>query len=105
MFGKPHWFRAKTCGWGVKPVTWQGWFYVAAWTGVIALPFLMLLVHHLAPEAALWLAVTIGAMTWDVRQILRRSAVAQRPDIEFLDDVEPSGSHVATRNLDLRVKG
>jgi hypothetical protein len=28
MFGKPQWFaRRKYLGWGVMPITWQGWAY------------------------------------------------------------------------------
>ena len=30
MFGKPNWFRPKTFGWGLTPITWQGWAYTAA---------------------------------------------------------------------------
>ena len=44
MLGKPEWFsRRKYGGWGVFPKTWQGWAYIAAFVGVLAvvqiLPF------------------------------------------------------------------
>jgi hypothetical protein len=28
MIGNPEWFEIRKCGWGIKPRTWQGWFYV-----------------------------------------------------------------------------
>jgi len=36
MFGKPEWFkRRKYGGWGLYPVTWQGWVYIA----IFLIPF------------------------------------------------------------------
>ncbi len=29
MFGNPAWFRKKTVGWGLRPVSWKGWLYAA----------------------------------------------------------------------------
>lgn len=31
MFGKPHGFKPRRFGWGLTPVSWQGWIYVL-WT-------------------------------------------------------------------------
>jgi hypothetical protein len=69
MFGKPDWFRLKTVGWGLRPVTWRGWAYAAAWIGVIAAPFVLLLARHQAPEALVWLTATLGTLGWDVHGI------------------------------------
>ena len=39
MIGKPEWFvRRKYMGWGLMPVTWQGWVYSAC----VILPFAVL---------------------------------------------------------------
>ena len=35
MFGKPQWFREKKLGWGLTPVTWQGWVYALVWAAVL----------------------------------------------------------------------
>lgn len=36
MIGKPEWFtRRKWAGWGLFPVTWQGWLYVAVFVAAI----------------------------------------------------------------------
>ena len=38
MIGKPKWFRRrKYTGWGLWPITWQGWVYTAA----IVIPFIL----------------------------------------------------------------
>src|SRR5207237_1611177 len=55
MFGKPQWFRAKTFGWGLVPVAWQGWIYTAGWVTAIGLPFLLLIGRHPALEAMAWM--------------------------------------------------
>ncbi|MBW8883700.1 MAG: hypothetical protein JF612_02755 [Planctomycetia bacterium] len=70
MFGKPQWFRAKTVGWGLVPIRWQGWIYAACWVGGIALPFMLLLARHQPFEATAWIGLTVSALTYDVRQIL-----------------------------------
>ncbi len=37
MIGKPEWFeRRKYTGWGVNPKTWQGYAYIAAFVGSLA---------------------------------------------------------------------
>jgi hypothetical protein len=98
MFGKPHWFRLKVRGWGLRPVHWRGWAYTLIWTLVIALPFCALATFGRAPEAFIWLAVTGGVLAWDVRQIraaIRAAAVP--PDIEFLEESQRGQSTLATR--------
>jgi hypothetical protein len=117
MFGKPQWFRPKTFGWGLVPVTWQGWAYTAAWMLAIALPFLVLIGRHQALEAMCWLCLSSGALIYDIRQLLRvargihssarRAATGGTPkgedDILYILD-GGQGPAVATRNYDLRVR-
>lgn len=119
MFGKPQWFRPKKIGWGLVPVTWQGWGYSAAWAGSIATPFLLLVSRDQPLEALTWLGVGIGGLAWDVRQIRtamglpapqrRAAAVAAVPvpqkedDVLYIMDSNP-GAPVATRNYRLQVR-
>ena len=36
MIGQPNWFtRRKWAGWGLFPITWQGWLYVAVFVTII----------------------------------------------------------------------
>jgi len=69
MFGKPHWFRKKNIGWGLTPITIQGWIYALAWAAVLALPFALLVFRHQAAEAMIWLTTSGGLLMYDVRQI------------------------------------
>jgi len=80
VLGKPHWFRAKTIGWGLVPIRWQGWAYAASWVAAIALPFLLFVVRHQAPEAMAWLTLSVGGLTYDVWQLVRaiRAPLAKR---------------------------
>lgn len=71
MLGNPQWFRAKAVGFGLVPTNWRGWAYSAAWGGTIGLPFLLMLGRHQSVEALLWLMLSLGAMGYDVWQILR----------------------------------
>ena len=71
MFGKPQWFRAKRIGWGLVPIHWQGWIYAASWVAGIAFPFMLLLARHQPLEAAAWLTLAVGVLTYDVWQIRR----------------------------------
>ncbi|HUE69913.1 MAG TPA: hypothetical protein VMP01_03405 [Pirellulaceae bacterium] len=112
MFGKPAWFRPKLIGWGLKPVTWQGWAYTAAWAGVLLLPFWALLMRHQPLEALTWLGCGIGVLFYDAAQIRRgmippvavaANAPAQANDgVWFLGD--EVAKPVATRNFDLKLK-
>ncbi len=115
MFGRQEWFRPKRIGWGLVPITWQGWFYSAGWMGGIMLPFLLLAGRHQPTEASIWLAVACGLLAFDVRQILRgyksssatatpATATGQRDDnILYILDSQP-GQPVATRNFNLQVR-
>ena len=110
MFGKPQWFRPKVVGWGLVPITWQGWLYTAAWSGATLLPFLLLLGRHQAVEALAWMVFTIGALVCDVWQILRairgpKQAASgssnQTDNVLYIMDSQPC-QVVATRNYQLQ---
>jgi hypothetical protein len=71
MFGKPHWFRRKRFGWGLVPITRQGWLYTLLWSSVIALPYLLLIAQRSTLEAIVWMIASAAALCWDVRQIMQ----------------------------------
>lgn len=102
MFGKPEWFRPKKIGWGLVPITWQGWVYTAIWSGVIVAPFLLLLMVERRPEAVGWMVASIGGLTWDVAKILK--AMRGEPEDVFVIDENTDSSHLATRNYDMRLR-
>lgn len=106
MFGQPDWFKAKTIGWGLVPTRWQGWVYAAVWTTAIAVPFILLLSRHLVPEAMVWMGASVGALVWDVRQILRamHAPVATHSDVFYIGDDQADPTRLATRNFDLHVR-
>ncbi|MDA1052215.1 MAG: hypothetical protein O3C40_17295 [Planctomycetota bacterium] len=104
MFGKPDWFKKKRLGWGITPICWQGWSYSAIWVGVLVLPFLLLIGEHLVLESLVWLGAAMGALVWDVRQIL----TAMRPadeDVLYIGETETVSEQFATRNFDFRLRG
>jgi len=116
MFGKPQWFRPKAFGWGLVPITWQGWTYTAAWAGAIGLPFVLLVGRHQGLEAMAWLGLSAGAMAYEARQLLRSFGVspAASPaaaggvtksddNVLYIADSRP-GQGVATRNYHLQVR-
>jgi hypothetical protein len=86
MFGKPNWFKENQIGWGLKPITWQGWSYSVLWGSAIALPLLALLSSQKFPEALIWLTASAGLLVWDQRQIL--AAIKRNPDEELFVIVE-----------------
>lgn len=56
MFGKPEWFkRRKYGGWGLYPVTWQGWLYIA----IFLIPFALFQAFPIWSDS-LRIGVTIG---------------------------------------------
>ena len=71
MFGKPEWFKPKAFGWGLTPVTKEGWIYAGAWAAILIVPFLAFLGVGRWPEALIWLAFSIGVLVVDVKLILR----------------------------------
>jgi len=118
MFGNPDWFKPKTIGWGLTPVRWQGWAYTLAWVSVIAAPFVLLLAREQMAESFAWLTVTMGALFYDVRDILRQkkraafqsgeqvfnaTAVNAEKDVLYIGDDAGVSQH-ATRNYALHLK-
>jgi hypothetical protein len=115
MFGRPQWFRPKMIGWGLVPITWQGWLYTGAWTGTMVLPFLLLLGRHQPVEAMAWMALTTGALVSDVWQILRAlrgpsgsgpvttSPAKPTDNVLYIMDSQPCQA-AATRNYHLQVR-
>jgi hypothetical protein len=115
MFGKPQWFRAKAIGWGVTPTSWQGWAYSALWVAAIAGPFVLLLGRGQPLEAMAWAGLGIGALAYDVRQILlamnppkivsETSVAAPREDnVLYIMDDEQTHPRVATRGFNLQTR-
>ena len=110
MFGKPQWFRPKSIGFGVVPVSWQGWLYTGGWLGAVGLPFLLLLSRWQPLEAGAWLVLSLGALSYDVWQIRRAllTPVASAPpktddNVLYILDSQP-GQQAATRNYNLQVR-
>lgn len=91
MFGKPQWFRPKRIGWGIVPVTWQGWGYTLAWSGAMVLPFLVLLGRRQPVEAMLWMGLSIGALSYDVWNILRTYRTPTKP-ATLVKNSRPAGT-------------
>jgi hypothetical protein len=111
MFGDPAWFRAKTIGWGLVPTRWQGWAYTGLWAVAITVPFVMMLSRHLVPEALVWVGASIGALVWDVRNILRAmhapapvAVAVEKTDVLYIGDDQADPTRLATRNFDLQVR-
>jgi hypothetical protein len=115
MFGKPQWFRPKAIGWGLTPISWQGWFYTAIWVTAIAGPFVLLLGRHQPLEALTWMGLGIGALAYDVRQILLsmkqpQTALAGGPppkredNVLYIMDDSQAHARVATRGFNLQTK-
>jgi len=105
MFGKPEWFRDKKIGWGLIPVTWQGWAYTAAWGCAIAGPFVLLVSQHKALGAGVWMAAMLAGLIWDVWQIKRaRNAppvAAKKEPVLYIGDDD---TRLSTKNLDLQLR-
>ncbi len=105
MFGKPQWFRRKKVGWGLRPVTVQGWLYTAAWSAVLALPFATLVLRNQPAEALIWLAAACVLLVYDVRQIMAVMTPSQpAEDVLYIGDDEASNERLATRNYDFRLR-
>jgi hypothetical protein len=100
MFGKPEWFREKTWGWGLTPITWQGWVYTAIWVTVMVIPYLYLLRWERWPEAHIWLTAWVIALVWDVKQIIDAKRRPER-DVLYISDEE---DEAGVGQLDLRVR-
>ena len=107
MFGKPNCFRPKTFGWGLTPITWQGWAYTAVWGGLLVAPFSLLIVRHQVIEGLAWLGCGIGLLVYDVRSILTamRPPAAKKPQDDVLYIGPESGAaELATRKYDMKLR-
>jgi len=71
MFGKPQWFRPKSFGWGLTPITWEGWVYTLVWAVVLLGPFLWLLWRAGIRTASIVETGLIVVLLVDTWQILR----------------------------------
>ena len=105
MFGKPEWFEEGRLGFGLKPVSWQGWAYSGGWVAVIALPTLALMSQRLGVESLIWMAAAITAAIWDVRSIWREKQPQQPDDVLYIDDDEAAPEQFASRNFKFRLRG
>lgn len=101
MFGKPEWFREKAWGWGLVPITREGWIYTWLWTAVMVAPYVVLVSFHRWPESFVWLAASLAALVWDVRQILAAKHPKPAKDVLYIGDEDDS---VQTSKLDLRLR-
>jgi hypothetical protein len=66
MFGKPQWFvRRKYLGWGLMPVTWQGWAYMLVLVAPIVLAQYIPGISFNARTVftACWIAVVFAEVT------------------------------------------
>ena len=105
MFGNPDWFREKRIGWGVVPIAWQGWGYVGLWTLGMACPFAALLAFQLAPEAFIWLTVSMSALLLDVRQILKsKKRSLDASGVLFIGEEVTEAESLATSRYDLSLR-
>ncbi|MDP6445771.1 MAG: hypothetical protein QGG36_24340 [Pirellulaceae bacterium] len=105
MFGQPHWFREKTIGWGVTPITWQGWLYSAAWAGAISLPAAYLLVGHaLWMESLIWVGASMTALAWDVKQVLRAMRFVHPDDVFVIDEENDVSQKLTTSKFEMHIR-
>ena len=114
MFGKPQWFRPKAIGWGLTPISWQGWAYTALWSAAIAGPFLLLLVSGKPIESFIWMGLGTGALAYDVRQILlamnppkaapEATVVKHDDNVLYIMDDSQTHPRVATRGFNLQAR-
>lgn len=102
MFGKPEWFREKVWGWGLVPITWQGWAYTAVWVAVMVVPFTGFISFHRWPEAFIWLGATLGGLIWETKKIIDAKHPKPKKDVLYIGDDEDES--VKTSKLDMRLR-
>lgn len=104
MFGKPEWFKPKVFGWGLNPVTKQGWIYVGVWAGVLVMPFFALLFSQGVVSALIWLFAAMGVLIWDVKDILDQMKKTKEDEnlIEIRDDED--STKLATRKYEMEIR-
>lgn len=79
MIAKPEWFtRRKYLGWGLMPVTWQGWVYIA----VVVLPLVLILTMDVVGTAATaFLVVWAVVFSIDLLDVMTRLPKDERDRI------------------------
>jgi len=105
MFGNPQWFRKKKFGWGLTPITVQGWIYALCWATVLAAPFALLVVRYQPAEAMIWLTVAGSLLVYDIRHI-RRGMQPPKPadDVLYIGDDDATSERLATRNFEFQLR-
>ena len=104
MFGKPQWFREKNLGWGLVPITWQGWVYSTVWGSVIVGPTIALVAANKgAVETLIWVGVSTAALVWDVRKLRQELKGPVESDVLVIDE-DTDISSLATRNFDMHLR-
>lgn len=104
MFGKPEWFKPKIFGWGLNPVTKQGWIYVGVWVGVMLIPFFALWGTQGMISGLIWLFASMGLLIYDVKQIL--DAMKKQKEDENLIEIrdEDDSTTLATRKYEMEIR-
>jgi len=103
MFGKSEWFQDKKVGYGLHPICWQGWAYVAAWVAVACLPFVTLLATRGVFPSLTWIVASLGMLAWDVRQIKRVRAKVCEDDLFYIGE-ESQVASLNTPNYELHLR-
>lgn len=74
MIGNPKWFkRRKYMGWGITPVTWQGWLYLLGLLSLILLVYAVMRWFHIKLEYSITvMTFLLGLMLIDTSIIMHR---------------------------------
>lgn len=71
MIGKAEWFRERRYGWGLTPVTWQGWIYVGATLAIVSIPFCFFVLNDNVVAALIWMPLSIAGIAFDTGRIMQ----------------------------------
>lgn len=66
MFGQSSWFRFSERWFSMRPLTWQGWAYLAAWGAAIVIPSYWLWSVDKSMESMVWLGAACAGSAYDV---------------------------------------
>ena len=110
MFGQPHWFSAKSCCLGLRPASWQGWFYGLVWLGILLVPFVGFLSAERVVESLIWIGGATCFLMWDIKEITAKmesglvqiDAKEEDEDVLYISDDE--NTQLATNNYDLHIR-
>ncbi|MBM3998254.1 MAG: hypothetical protein FJ297_01720 [Planctomycetes bacterium] len=83
MFGRAEWFRLARNG-RIRPGTWRGRCYMAAWGAAIVVPAIVLATLGRLPETLIWLLIMACVWRRDFRPI--RAAHARTTDLFVIDE-------------------